>query len=337
MNRNQKKTRTGFKFCIFLIAFANALAVKSVADEAGAIKSKVEQAQKLYQTKNYSKVIEILRPIAHELPRNASLILARSYEAQKNYLEEIRILEAIVGENENDYSAQVLIGEANMNLKKYDLAVEHLTSAKEVQPKFAPVYPLLAKAYEIQNQLEDARSVYQDAIKVFGKKMMYLTPLCRLYSIDGLFKEGMDACKLALQTDSKIADNYIYLGQLYIDSESVDRGENMIFTAAKQFPKSELALYSSGMLKFKKKQWSQAAEYFSQATKVDAKSDRCFLALGQTYTEMQKYAEAISALQQACLVNKGNLIEIRRVMANMRQKNQDIWAAKLDNAISRCE
>ena len=161
-------------------------------------------------------VIANLKPVAAELPRQGLLILAKAYRQQKNYLDETRVLEVALGMNTKDYYVQSLLGESYFSNRNYEKAAENFASSRDLKPDFIPAIEGLEKTYEAQTQIEDARSLTEDLIKKFGGLKKHRNQLCRLYSTDGLFQEGIDACKRAVSYDPKFADNHVYLGQMLI-------------------------------------------------------------------------------------------------------------------------
>ena len=281
-------------------------------------------------------VIANLKPVAAELPRQGLLILAKAYRQQKNYLDEIRVLEVALGMNTKDYYVQTLLGEAYFSNRNYEKAAENFASSKDLKSDFMPAIEGLEKTYEAQTQLEDARSLTEDLIKKFGGMKKHRNQLCRLYSTDGLFQEGIDACKRAVSYDPKLADNHVYLGQMLIGNEQEDQGEKIVLKAAKQFQKSEFAQFAAGEIKLKHKQWLEAGQYFSQGSIADPTSDRSFLGWGQALLEMQKFADAKIAITKACTMNRKNLPELRKAIANLRQKNQAAWATQFEASLPRC-
>src|SRR5262245_2080731 len=70
------------------------------------IKAKVDTAEGFMLKKEYDKVVETLRPVSDRLNRKGLLLLAQGYAAQKSYLNEIRTLEMLLGQNDKDYFVQ---------------------------------------------------------------------------------------------------------------------------------------------------------------------------------------------------------------------------------------
>jgi tetratricopeptide (TPR) repeat protein len=321
--------------CLFSLASEHVLA-ESVKPLPKPIAAKMTQAAASLKAGKALDVISNLKPIAAELPRKGLLILAKAYHQQKSYLDETRVLEVALGMNTKDYYVQTLLGEAYFSNRNYEKAADNFASARELKPDFMPALEGLEKTYEAQTQIEDARSLTEDLITHFGGMKKHRNQLCRLYSTDGLFQEGIDACKKAVSYDPKFADNHVYLGQMLIGNEQVDQGEKIILRAAKQFQKSEFAQYAAGDIELKHKQWREAGLYFSQGTIADPTSDRNFLGWGQALLEMQKFADAKTALTKACTMNRKNLPELRKAIANLRQKNQSGWATQFEASLPRC-
>jgi tetratricopeptide (TPR) repeat protein len=320
----------------FQLAQAEPVKALSTALKPQEMATRINKASASLKVGKALDVISNLKPVAAELPRKGLLILAKAYHQQKNYLDETRTLEVTLGMNPKDYYVQSLLGEAYFSNRNYEKAIENFASARELKNDFLPAFEGLEKTYEAQTQLEDARSLTEDLINKFGGMKKHRNQLCRLYSTDGIFQEGIDACKKAVSFDPKFADNHIYLGQMLIGNEQVERGEQIVLKAAKQFQKSELAQFAAGDIKLKHKQWLEAGRYFSQGTIADPTSDRNYLGWGQALLEMQKFADAKFAITKACTINRKNLPELRKAIANLRQKNQSAWATQFEANLPKC-
>ena len=92
---------------------------------------RIELAEALQDQKDYTGMVEVLRPAADHLPRRGMLLLAHAYGGQSDGLNEIRILELVIAQNPKDYYSQTLTGEAYARAKKHDDAVERFSEAKK--------------------------------------------------------------------------------------------------------------------------------------------------------------------------------------------------------------
>ena len=301
-----------------------------------AIEARVKLASKLLKAGKNADVVASLKPYVLDLPRHGLLALAKAYHAQKNYLEETRILESTLAQNEQDYYVQTLLGECFFSNNELEKAADNFSHAKEIKSDYLPAFQGLAKTYEAKGQVEDARQTYTDMIRAFGSNKFYFNEICRLYAIDGSVQEGIVACQKATSFDPNFAANHIALGQMLIENEQSERGEMIIVRAAKQFKKSTEAQIAAGKLKFKHRQWHDAASYYAQATAINPKSDEAFLGLGKALFELQKYNDAKFAFTKACTLNKKYVVDLRNAIAELRQKDKLNIATDFESGLGRC-
>ncbi len=300
------------------------------------INAKINQANALLKANKSLEAVNLLKPLAADLPRHGLLALSKAYHAQKNYLDETRVLETILGQNDKDYYTQNLLGECYLANHDLEKAADNFSAAKDLRNDYLPAYQGLEKTFEAKNQLEDARQTLNDMVRNFGPKKFYLNEICRLYSMEGSVQEGINACQKATSRDPYVPANHIYLGRMLIENEQPDRGEMIILKAAKQFQKSDLAQLAAGNIKFKHKQWHEAADIYSQATIANPQSDEAFIGWAKSLFQMQKYADAKIAFVKACSFNKKYLTELRNAIGELRQKDLIVWAGQYESILPRC-
>ena len=298
--------------------------------------AKIEKANTLLKLNKTGDAILLLKPISADLPRHGLLSLSKAYHAQKNYLEETRILEIIIGQNDKDYYVQNLLAECYLANRELEKAADNFSLAKELKYDYLPAYLGLEKTYESKGQFDDARLIFNDMIRIFGAKKEYLNEICRLYSIEGSVQEGIDACQKATMNDPSLSTNHIFLGRMLIENDQAERGEMIILKAAKQFQKSDAAQIAAANIKFKHKQWHAASDIYAQSTIANPNSDEGFIGWARSLFEMQKYNDAKIAYTKACTLNKKYLPDLRNAIAVLRQKDQIVLANQYESILPRC-
>jgi tetratricopeptide (TPR) repeat protein len=105
----------------------------------------------------YSDAREEASLVLNRDPSNGAAyqLLGVSLAAQHKPEEALKAFERAVELRPDDASVHVDIGLAEVNLKHYDLAEEHLRKAIEVNPHEVNAYTNLASLYRLQGQLED--------------------------------------------------------------------------------------------------------------------------------------------------------------------------------------
>jgi len=304
---------------------------------AGEIDLKIEQAQKFYDAKKYEDAIALLRPLNDKLPRAGLLLLARAYSAKGEVLDEIRTLDLCLAKNPKDYVVKTVYGQALIREKRFEDGIAAFQEARQLNPRYKPAYEAMIKELEQKGERYEARNVLNDMIKVFGPQAEFYTSLCRLYGVDGYNEKTVEICGEAINKDSRIPENHVYLGLALMDREELDRATKVLTHAASRFPHSEPVQSAMGSLYFTKKDIVRSYKYYKAATVADPKSARAWVGFANAALNLQKNEEALNAFAKACKIDRQQTKEFRLALSELRKRHDNMWRSKFENAISQCQ
>jgi tetratricopeptide (TPR) repeat protein len=300
------------------------------------IDAKIEQAQKMFDAKNYDGVVNLLRPINDVMPRGGLLLLARAYSMKNDTLDEIRTLELCLAKNPKDYVVKTVYGQALIKIKRVEDGLTAFQEARQMNPRYKPAYEAMVKELEKKSERYEARNVVNDMIKVFGPQAEFFSALCRLYAIDGYNEKSVEVCQQAIGKDPNIPEDHVYLGLALKNREEIEKATSILSKAASRFPKSEAVQSALGELYVTKKDQVRAQQYYRAATKADPNSARAWVGYANTSFELQKNDEALKAYAKACKIDRTQLKDFREAIGRLRQRNEEQWRARFEFAITDC-
>lgn len=301
------------------------------------IPTRIELAELCQKKKDYTCMVEALRTASDNLPRKGMLLLASGYRGQKNYLNEVRVLELLLAQNRKDYYVQNAVGEAYVSLGKNEEAVGKFQETRKLNNKYLPSYKNLLALYDSTGEKYEARNLLNDMTRIFGPRAEFFNELCRLYSIDGYLEKSAETCRKAILKQPGHAPSHMYYAQTLWDLEKKDDALRVLKQAAKQFKKSEEVQDAAGEMTYNVGDFINSFKYFTQCTKVHPKSSKCQLGYAKSGFELQKYKEALDGFSALCKLDSGGgLGEFRKATATLRQKNEFVWVNKYDAGLNRC-
>ncbi len=288
--------------------------------------------------KNYEKAIYHLKEAAAVEPNPTNLTaLADAYRKNKNYLDEIRTLEVLAQRLPQDAAIQELLGRAYFTTSNYDKAGPYYRKAITLDKKRLGAYEGLYEVFTKANNNYERRALLTDMQSVFGDTPAVATKLCRFFSQDNYIEKSIEVCLKAVTLDPNIPDNHMFLALSYKSSKEIDQSLKIIQSAAKRFTKSELAQYTAGVMNDDIKNYESSRYYYRRCVKLDAKSDRCWVALGQAALQLRDYQESLDAFTTACKLNpRANYVTFRNATTTVRIQRQTPWENKFQNAVDGC-
>ncbi len=309
---------------------------KRIAQNPKDFTSRVQLSEIYFKQKDYDKMIDTLRVSSDSLGRRGLLLLAYAYDGKKNYLNEIRVLENLLIQNDKDYYIQFKLGEAYSKIKKREEAITNFRSSKQSNPHFLPAYESLLRELNSTEDSYEARTLINDMIKLFGEKPKFFTELCRLYFTDSFIQKSLDICKEAIDKDPRVPENHVYLGKILKDSGNSKQAERVLYKAAQQFPNSEFAQSAAGQFATDAEDFSTAYKFFAQGAKADPQAVRALVGLGRAAVELGKFQESTNAYLSACKIQPGTIRDFRVGAGTARKKHDIIWTQKFEEAMAKC-
>ena len=131
----------------------------------------LEQLAELYQQQNaYPKALELYRKAIERNPTNTNLRkkLGALYAETGRTNQAVAEWEKLVADQTNQRERHQQLGAIYLSHKMYPEAIKSYRQAIRLSPQDSYLYTQLAAAYKIQGQIEQAASVYIDALQQVG-------------------------------------------------------------------------------------------------------------------------------------------------------------------------
>jgi tetratricopeptide (TPR) repeat protein len=305
-------------------------------------------AAQYFKGGQFDKVIPVLNPYTDQLDETAFLTLANSYSNLKDHLNEVRILNVLIGRDEDDYRWRMLAAQAYLKLANtlpkgekamanaMTSAILQLRQVVTLQPKFKPGFDLLLITFLNQRQNNEARQLLTDGLNRYGERAELFRELCRLDSLDGFLVEAIQNCRKAIKLAPNYPDNYVYLVQTMHDQGEFEQAERNIISAARKFPKEEFVQWSAGTIFFKKKNFPVASRYFQTAVNADPNSLRAHSGLAQALFENGEDEAALAHFVKTCATDRASYEAFLIAGAKVKQKGNNTLGQKYRQAAYAC-
>lgn len=310
---------------------------KTAAPQAAAPKSDIiEKAKKFAAQKDYSNVISTLSSEIESLNREGLFLLAKAYSMTKNSSSAIKAYTAALSLNPKDVEAKTLIGAEQFSSGKDDEAILTLKETLEINPRFVAAYRVLIRIYEKKKNKYELRLLYQDLVEKTSERPEYVTALCALTTEDSLYDLSYRYCNKGIQQNSKNPNNHVNLGITLKDTGKTDEAEKVLKKASTDFKDSEFAQITYAKFMEEKKNFIASYGLYKQASAINPKSNEALLGLAKSSMEIQKYADALSAFQTACKIDKTMMPAFRKATNTLRTSKIADWLKKFEEGVEGC-
>jgi len=182
-----------------------------------------------------------------------------------------------------DVDAQFSLGMAYSSIDSLEEARMHLARASELEPERQDVLFNLASTYEKLNRYEDAERVLAD-----------------------LYELAPD--------DPAVCNFYGYL--LALMKKDLDRAERLVKHALEKEPENAYYVDSLGWVYFQRGDYARAVTELERAVKLVAEDPVMLEHLGDAYTELSRYKDALAVYQHSSRLQESN--------SKLREKIQTI-------------
>lgn len=192
-----------------------------------------------------------------------------------------------------------------------------------------------SKAYRKLNNLFEAKSALQDAMKIDKKNgNKYLLDLCILEVEDSNHAEVDSVCPRASKAFPKDYLALVYMGISQRERLNYKEAQKL-FERSAQIEKNEFALTCLGEVFYLQKNFGKAIESFKASTAIEPKSGRANLGAAQSLYQLLRYEDALPYYIKSCQLDKTSA-------TRFREAQQPLEAAKLKvstayyNGIQQC-
>jgi tetratricopeptide (TPR) repeat protein len=280
--------------------------------------------------------IEQLSPKVETLDRKALVTLGKAYSEVGNSNAAIKIFTAMLSKNAKDVEAQTLIGGELLILKKDQEALETLKAALSSNKKYLPAYRVLIKHYESKQNKYELRLIYQDLLENIGEKLEFITQLCVLTTMDGLYDLSSSYCQKGMRMAAREPLNFVHWGITLRETGRTEEANKTLKQSANKFKASLLAQMTWANYLEADKNYIDSYSYFKRATNVSAKDYKAQVGLAVSAYEIQKFDESLAAFLAACNLDRAVTPLFRKAASGLKTMKIEGWIRKFETGSERC-
>ena len=229
----------------------------------------------IFTIRVYSDLLSQLSDTPFLVLRGEPKVVPQKVTAGKTEKDQQKVQKTEKSEGNQQYEVAYGLKERGAREKIFEL----LKQAQNQYPKNLKVYDLWFEMLEkhIANYASESRMVfeYMRVNKVKLRKRHY-SRLCKYNSLSNLGLEAKKACQEAVHRDSENPNNYIYLGQAYMDTGDSKKGQRILASVGKKFSQSEEALWVTAKTYYEKKDLVSAYKYYLKASQHKESKPRDF-------------------------------------------------------------
>ena len=249
---------------------------------------------------------------------------AEALVSQGKRTEATRLLEEILKESPQDDQAKAMRAALLIepgHPEQVQTAINELQSLVGRMPKNAVLRFNLARALASKGQFEQARTQFQESVKI---EPSYLPPrlaLARLHYFRREFAASLQAAQDVLQMDPRNLPAKLQRNDALIALNNLRQARQDIVTTVKEHPNSTDAVFQFAMLNFNERKYKEAEDIFSKLYQGGAGDLRGLMGLTETYAAQNNHDKAIQLLK-AELAKNPERSDMRWALANLEVRSQ---------------
>lgn len=318
-------------------------------------KAREKLAQLYFRSKQFEKVIAILKGYKSTISDKSLSRLASSYKRTGEVEKEIQVLQQLSKARPNSYKPHLALGNAFLKtLKKPDVgrallrsdiqnnnkietkAIFHYREAIRLSKKFQEPYDrLLAFFLERDNHYE-AQKLLEGMMQKFGKKGVYYSHLCRLFSVQAFLEQSHKTCSSAIRKDRKNPDNYVYLANTFFDMKKKAKAIKFLVKATKKFP-GNFFVHSSLAKNYQREEnFLLASKHHRIATQLKPDAKESIIGLAESLFQIEKYDEALTYYKRACQMDRTYKLRLRVATNTLKKEGKYKYVPDYQDEVTAC-
>lgn len=319
---------------------------KKLETDPDNMKTRLALAHAYKEENKFDKIVELLNTYTDQLSPEGFRLLAFSYSSQKDYANEVRVLNLYVTAKEDDFQARMLLGQAYIkqaatitdperNKTTLTQGIQQLRKTLQLAPKYKPAFDQLLYTLLQQKSHGEARELLLEGIEKFGERPELYQELCRLDAYDGYLSQAVKNCITSITLAPAYPDHYVYLVQTYHDQKEDVKAEKQAVAAAKRFPKNEFVQWAAGTLFLRKKNYPVASRYFKAAVKASPSSTRAQYGLAQSLVGSGQEEAALEPFSKSCK-ESGAYDTLMLTIGRLKQSGRKALVSKFQKVATAC-
>jgi len=258
-------------------------------------------AQELFYKQNYTQVLSNLAYATLLIPDDIGTQILSGVTLYKlgNFDEANKEFRRVLDRDPENPDVLFLIGKSLFEAKNYDASLSYFANAEKYYDlRYARIAQMI-----FQNRAEIDKALAQRIIMLWaGKKMNELDSLLKE---DLKFDKGLDVHKVNIEqyykTAIDLARNLYFNGMAYYYLHGDSLALNKLRQSLELTPGDLDALFFTGELLTKFKNYHEARGYFEKLTQLKADDLNAWFYLGVCYTQLKEYNKAVDVYENKVL------------------------------------
>ena len=201
--------------------------------------------------------------------------------------------------NANLAPVQMTAGSIHVDQGKFDVGLEELQKAAQLDPRSADAHAALGVAYRQQGRVEDAKKEFQQAMDLDDENWRWPYLMGAMQIDTGDFKEADASLKRALDKTPENARVLFNLGLAYLKQDHLDEAQDALEKSVKLDPRAD-PIMALGLVYYRKNDFASAIATYKRAVETAPDQFDAWGNLAEAYTADGKHeAEAAEAFKKA--------------------------------------
>lgn len=225
-----------------------------------------------------------------------------------------------------------LYQQANYQLaqQQVEQAIALCQTALSLNQDFAPIHKTLGVAWQLKNDLEQAKFWYKKALETQPDYAEVYANLGSLYAQQQQWENAVLTYRKAIKVNPELAGNYRNLAKVLTQLNQLEEADECWYTALKLEP--EWATLTEHLMLgnklFKQKKVEQAVVCYLNAIQAEPNGFEPYHNLGEAYSQLQQWENAINAYTQSLDRNR-EFVQSYMGLGNAYQQ-QGNWQAAIN-------
>lgn len=228
---------------------------------------------------------------------------------------------------------QQIRGEAQLSLGHFEEGCALFNASRETDAGYVPAYRGLAKCAAVKGDIEGAKSLLDNALKLDGMDVVTWVLLGDFERERNNLQAAEDAYLKARKIDANNVGAFLGMTSVYSGKGDYGKAANEIRSARKAWPNNLIIQYAQAYVLFKQKKFTEARDVLQQVLKIMPDHMPSILLSGEVSFALGAYEKAASDLNGYLTQFPGNIVARRMLAATYLETGRADLALKILNPI----
>ncbi|HPG40121.1 MAG TPA: tetratricopeptide repeat protein [bacterium] len=182
---------------------------------------------------------------------------------------------------------------------KYSQAIEHLREAIDIVPYDPQTFNNLGSAFYYLGEMDSAKAMYQQAIRLRPSFAMAYSNLAQLYFKQKQYDEALEAANNALHYDASRPEPVIIKAKVYTENELYNDAINLYIEYIKLYPRESAFVVNLAKLYYDIGLLDESVEMYKKALLLEPNNPDLYFNLGNVFFQKCKLDDARLAYETA--------------------------------------